>query len=121
MGLLSGYLERRRQRESAVQPDIEPANPGLIAGEGVHSGRQPVADAGDWDESTEQGQGPGVAEILGILGMIKEASRSGHIQISHGTDHAVDLRGGMDAEELREQIAAALRERGIDPDANPNG
>jgi hypothetical protein len=66
------------------------------------------------------GQDMGVGEVFGMLGMIKDAYQSGNIQISHGSSHVIDLRGDTNVEELREQIIAAMQERGIDPNATPD-
>jgi hypothetical protein len=65
------------------------------------------------------GQDMGVADVFGVLGMIKDAYQSGNIQVSQGSNQVIDLRGDTDVGDLREQIMAAMQERGIDPNATP--
>ena len=118
MGLFSGFLERRRNRESAVQPGnaltSEPPPTGEVkpVGQPFESAGRPAAFGLDGAAD--------VSSVFGILGMIKDAYQSGNIQISHGSSQMIDLRGDTNVEELREQILAAMQERGIDPNATPD-
>lgn len=120
MGLFNGFFERRRQRESAIQPgnnlSSEPPPP---AGE-VKPVGQPVEGVGQGPGPLGMGQDMGVADVFGVLGMIKDAYQSGNIQVSQGSSHVVDLQGDTNTDELREQIMAAMQERGIDPNATPD-
>lgn len=118
MGLLSGFLERRRRRESAPAPGNGMTSVPPPAEDEKPVGR-PVEGIGSAPGPFGTGQGADVAGVIGMLGMIKEAYQSGNIQISQGPNHVVDLRGDTNVEELREQIIAAMQERGIDPNAAP--
>lgn len=117
MGLFSGFLERRRNRESAVQPgNALTSEPPPIE---VKPVGQPFESAGKPAAFGLDGAAD-VSSVFGILGMIKDAYQSGNIQISHGSSQMIDLRGDTNVEELREQILAAMQERGIDPNATPD-
>ncbi len=116
MGLFSGFLDRRRQRESAVQPGNEMTSSPPSPSEEVKPVGQPYAGAGQPVNPFDMGGGN---DIFGVLGMIKDAYQSGNMQISHGSSQMIDLRGDTNADELREQIMAAMQERGIDPNATP--
>ena len=117
MGLFSGFLDRRRQRESAVQPGNELTSTPPPSEELKPVG-QPFAQAGQPANPFDLGGG---TDIFGVLGMIKNAYQTGNIQISHGSSQMIDLRGDTNAEELRAQIMAAMEKRGIDPNATPDG
>jgi hypothetical protein len=119
MGLLSGFFERRRNRESAVQPGTELTSEAPPAEE-VKPVGQPFESAGQPAGFGLDGAAD-ISSVFGMLGMIKDAYESGNIQISHGSSHMIDLRGDTNVEELREQIITAMEERGIDPAAAPDG
>ena len=116
MGLLSGFLERRRRRESALAPGTEVTS-GPPPAEDERPVGQPVEGVGSAPGAT--GQGADLGSVIGMLGMIKDAYQSGSIQISQGPNQVADLRGETNVEELRNQIVAAMQERGIDPNASP--
>jgi hypothetical protein len=119
MGLFSGFFERRRNRESAVQPgnaltsEPPPTEALKPVGQPYESAGQPAGPSLDGAAD--------ISSVIGMLGMIKDAYQSGNIQISHGSSQMIDLRGDTNVEELREQIIAAMEERGIDPAGAPDG
>ena len=119
MGLFSGFFERRRRRESAVQPGNE-----------MTSVTPPSEEVKPVGQPFEVGQAPGsfglggatdVTSVIGMLGMIKDAYASGNIQISHGSSQSFDLSGDTNVDELRAQIIGAMEARGIDPNVTPDG
>jgi hypothetical protein len=122
MGLLSGYFERRRQRESAAQPIAETTPQPPSDGEPKTVG-QPIEGVGTPQAfgSLGVGQAVDIGSIFGMLGMIKQAYESGNIQISHGQNHVIDMRGTAEGQELREQITAAMQQAGVDPEGMPEG
>jgi hypothetical protein len=120
MGLFSGFFERRRRRESAVPTGNELTSEPPPA-EAVKPVGQPVEGVGSPLGASGAGQVTDLGSVFGMLGMIKDAYASGSIQVSQGDSHVVDLRGTADADELREQIMAAMSQRGIDPEATPEG
>lgn len=121
MGLFN-FFSRRRERESAIpQSEVESIT-GKLEAEDAPVG-QPIQGVG-----SPQGVGaPGVGQamdigsVFGMLGMIKQAYESGNVQISHGDDHVIDMRGTADGQALREQIMAAMEQAGIDPGGIPEG
>jgi hypothetical protein len=62
-----------------------------------------------------------IGSLFGILGLVKQAYESGNIQISHGEDHVIDMRGTADGQQLREQIIAAMEQAGVNPAQMPEG
>jgi hypothetical protein len=124
MGVFSGFFERRRKRESAIQPGNtltseppppdEPVRPVGQPVEGVGAPHMPLGNLG-------AGQTMEIGSLFGMMGMIKQAYESGNIQISHGEDHVIDLRGSTGGQELREQIIAAMEQAGINPQSMPEG
>ena len=119
MGLFSGFFERRRRRESAVQPGNE-----------MTSVAPPSEEVKPVGKPFEVGQAPGslgpggaadVTSVIGMLGMIKDAYATGNIQISNGSSQTLDLTQDTNVDELRAQIIGAMEARGIDPNATPDG
>ncbi len=121
MGLFN-FFSSRRERESAIPPSEAEAIIGKLEEDDRPVG-QPIQNAG-----VPQAMGPfGVGEavdigtVFGVLGMVKQAVQSGNVQISHGDDHVIDMRGTADGQALREQLMAAMQQAGIDPEAIPEG
>jgi len=107
MGLFSGFFERRRQRESAVPEGFEGVSiPPPADAEPVG---QPFADTGQ--PVSLKLSAP--ADIGGLLGMIGAAMQSGQFQVQQTDNQVIDLRGSG----LREEIMEAMRQAGVDPEA----
>ena len=110
MSIFGSFFERRRRRESAVQPgdELTPEAPPTKEAEPVGRSFEDVGQP----ISVNMGAGP--ADIAGVLGMIGQAMRSGQVQVQHSENQVIDLRGSG----LREEIVEAMRLSGVDPQAN---
>ena len=107
MGLFGSFLERRRRRESAVPEGFEAVSTPPPAD--VEPVGQPFADVGQ--PVTLNLSAP--ADIGGLVGMIGTAIQSGQFQVQHTQSEVIDLRGSG----LREEIMEAMRQSGVDPEA----
>jgi hypothetical protein len=121
MGLFN-FLSRRRERESAIPQAEVDSITGKLDESDAPVG-QPIQGVGSPQAlgSLGTGQAMDIGSVFGMLGMIKQAYESGNIQISHGENQVVDMRGTADGQALREQIMAAMKQAGIDPGAMPEG
>lgn len=107
MGLFGGFFERRRQRESAVAEGFEAVSTPPPAD--VEPVGQPIADVGQ-PLSLNVSQ---PADIGSMLSMIGAAMQSGQFQIQQTDEQVIDLRGSG----LRDEIMEAMRQAGVDPEA----
>jgi len=107
MGVFSSFFDRRRRRESAVSQDEPESTPPPSDAEPVG---QPFADVG---QPINLNMGSGPVDIGGLLGMIGTAIQTGQFQVQQAENQVLDLRGSG----LREEIMEAMRQSGVDSDA----
>lgn len=110
MGLFD-FFKRRRERESAIPGESPESLTRQLKGDAEPVG-EPIGRA--FPQASEQSVDLTAAtDLAGIMAMMQQAFESGNIQVTQGDSQVIDLRGSG----LRDQIAGALEQHGIDPEA----
>lgn len=108
MGLFN-FIQRRRQRESAIPSAEVESLTKKLQGDGKPIG-EPIAQA-----LPQPGPGQinlGGADLGTIFSMFGQAMKTGNIQVTQGESQVIDLRGT----ELADQIRSMMGQYGIDVD-----
>ncbi len=118
MGLSQAFLERRRRRESAIQPGNEMTVGRPSQSEEVKPVGQPIEGVGRRPVVRQLGRRRRTwPACIGMLGMIKHAYASGNIQISQGSSQTSTCSGDTNVDGApRADHRPPWRQAGIDPE-----
>lgn len=121
MGMFN-YLRSRRERESGIPSADAEEIIGKLESNDAPVGQQlPGTQAQSAVDLGAFGLGTGGVNLLQVMGMVKDAYKTGGIQIAQGENQVLDLRGTGDGEALRAQILETLKQHGIEPGVVPDG
>jgi hypothetical protein len=109
-----GFFSRRRQRESAVPPSSDEAQPlgSFASGENQPVVGQQVSGAEFGGFTGAPGMAEGLAALSQLGPMIEQAMKTGSPQVSVGEPQEIDASSSALGDEIKE----IMRRHGIDPD-----